>query len=293
MTLIAVPKDPRIYQIATLSALLAFGWSRGAFELLPAQLLVIVGSACAAQGLGSFMTASKLDLKSPLITSLSLALLLRADALWPLALAAMIAVGSKFMLRINGKHIFNPANLGIVAMVLFSSAAWTTPGQWGVAIWFAALLAGLGMFVTYRAARIDVPLVFIGVFAALIIGRALWLGDPLSIPLLRLQNGALVLFAFFMISDPKTTPDGLGPRVAFVSATALLAYVLTYHFFITDGLFIALTAMCIARPFFELFDKAVPYQWGDRAASPLFLRKPHFWNKLTSSTNPQPLGETK
>ena len=44
-------------------------------------------------------------------------------------------------------------------------------------------------------------------YGLLLIGRALWLGDPLSIPLHQLQNGALLIFAFFMISDPKTTPN--------------------------------------------------------------------------------------
>jgi len=256
-------RDPRIYQIAVLSGLLVFGWSARAFEIEPLQFLAIVAACCATQWLGSFLIAIRPDFRSPLITALSLTLLLRADAVWPLAAAGALAVGSKFALRLDGKHIFNPANFGILAMVLLADSAWTSPGQWGAAVWLAALLAGLGLFVAYRAARIDVPLIFLSVFAALMFARALWLGDPLAIPLLRLQNGALILFAFFMISDPKTTPDGAIARALFAAGAAALAYALTFHFFIADGLFYALALMCVARPALDWLDPAPHYRWGD------------------------------
>ena len=258
-------KDPRHYQIITLSTLLAFGVIARAFDVSYLQIIATVSAALTAQFVGGFMTATRLDPRSAFITSLSLCLLLRSDGIAPMAIAAFIAVGSKFLLRIDHKHVFNPANVGIVALLLLSqgpmlNVAWTTPGQWGAALWFAALLAGAGLFVTYRSARFDVPLIFLGVFAALIFGRAIWLGDPLSIPLLRLQNGALILFAFFMISDPKTTPDGAIARAMFATLAALLAFVLTYNFHMADGLFYALAIACIARPALERFNPAPRYQ---------------------------------
>lgn len=260
--------DPRHYQIATLGALLIFGWASGAFEVSAAQFAGVALAACAAQAVGSFLIASRTDLRSALVTALSLTLLLRADGVAPLMIAAALAVGSKFALRLNDKHIFNPANFAIVAMTLATDAVWTTPGQWGTALWFAALLAGAGLFVTFRAARIDVPIIFLATFAALLIGRAFWLGDPLAIPMLRLQNGALILFAFFMISDPKTTPDGTGARAVFAAAAALLAYAMTFHFFIVDGLFYALAIVCLFRPALEWLDPAPRYRWGDALILP-------------------------
>lgn len=266
-------KDPRHYQIMALAAVLAAGLALRAFAITPAQIAGIGAAALLAQYLGSLMTATRFDPRSALVTTLSLSLLLRADGMTPLMIAALIGVGSKFMLRFNHKHIFNPANAGIVALLLLSEgplldAAWTTPGQWGTALWFAMLIAGAGLFVTYRAARFDVPLTFLGTFAALIFARALWLGDPLAIPLLRLQNGALILFAFFMISDPKTTPDGVISRIIFSAGAALIAYILTYHFYIADGLFYALAMVCIARPVLEWLDPAPRYQWGDPVKIP-------------------------
>lgn len=256
-------KDPRIYQILTLSGVLAFGWSARAFEIDPVQFIAVIVACCAAQWLGCFLIAMRPDFRSALVTSLSLTLLLRADAVWPLVAAAAIAIGSKFALRLGDKHIFNPANIGIVAMILMTDAAWTTPGQWGTAVWFAALLAGAGMVVTYRAARLDVPLIFLGAFAALMLTRALWLGDPLSIPLLRLQNGALILYAFFMISDPKTTPDGAIARAVFAIGAAAIAYAFNFHYFNSDGIFYALAIMCVLRPLLERLDPAPHYRWGD------------------------------
>lgn len=264
-------KDPRIYQILALSGLLVFGWAARAFEIQPSHFLAIAGAAFAAQWLGSFLIAARTDFKSALVTALSLTLLLRADAIWPLILAALIAIGSKFTLRFGGKHVFNPANIGIVVMTLATDAAWTSPGQWGTAAWFAALLAGAGFFIAYRAARVDVPVIFLSVYAALLFGRALWLGDPLAIPFLRLENGALVLFAFFMISDPKTTPDGIVARAFFAGGAALLAYVLTFHFFMTDGLFYSLAIFCALRPLIEGFDPAPRYEWGDPVTPPQLI----------------------
>ncbi|MCA8888473.1 MAG: RnfABCDGE type electron transport complex subunit D [Parvularculaceae bacterium] len=256
-------KDPRWFQILALSALLALGASMRAFAVSGADVITIFAVALSLQWAMSMIFAIRFDPKSALITALSLSLLLRAEGVLPLAAAAGIAIGSKFMIRVRGKHIFNPANIGIVAVTLFSADAWTTPGQWGTAVWLAALIAGAGSFVCHRAARLDVPLIFLGAFAALLFARAIWLGDPLTIPMLRLQNGALILFAFFMISDPKTTPDGFGLRAVFAIATAIIAYILTYQFYLPDAIFYALAIVCTVRPLIELFDDAKPYQWGD------------------------------
>ena len=123
-------------------------------------------------------------------------------------LAAVVAIASKFTLRVRGKHVFNPTNFALVAMMLVTQAACgSRPGSGAAESSSRSLLASAGGLVVNRAARADVTLAFLACYAALLVGRSLWLGEPLAIPLHRLENGALVLFAFFMISDPKTTPD--------------------------------------------------------------------------------------
>jgi Na+-transporting NADH:ubiquinone oxidoreductase subunit NqrB len=119
-------------------------------------------------------------------------------------LCAVITIGSKFILRRNGKHIFNPTNIGIVILLLLSDHVWVSPGQWGNAAFMGFLIACIGGLVVNRASRSDVTYAFMFFYTALIFGRAIWLGDSLLIPFHQIQNGALLIFTFFMISDPKT-----------------------------------------------------------------------------------------
>ena len=101
-----------------------------------------------------------------LITSLSLCLLLRAPTLMVAASAACIAILSKLLL-IQGKHIFNPANIGIVLSVCLFDA-WISPGQWGREAWLLFVFIGLGFIVSMRAARADVAIAFLLTFMLLI-----------------------------------------------------------------------------------------------------------------------------
>lgn len=258
--------DPRYLQIFSLGALLIYGMASGLLNQTAVNAAAAAAGAFVAQAIGSAMIATRARLLSPLITTLSLCLLLRADAPWAMALAGAIGVGSKFAFRWGDRHIFNPANAGVVAMLLLGATAlpgvaWSSPGQWGSAFLLAVALAGAGFLVTARAARTDAALVFFLTFAGLACARALYLGDPLTIPFHRLQNGAFVLFAFFMITDPMTTPNGRWSRALFSVLVAVLAHVLTFNFFIVDGIFYALAAACLVRPLIEAFEPAKNYQW--------------------------------
>ncbi|HXP74052.1 MAG TPA: RnfABCDGE type electron transport complex subunit D [Stellaceae bacterium] len=170
----------------------------------------------------------RIDLRSPLITGLSLSLLLRADEPWVYAAAGFIGISSKFLLRVDGKHLWNPAGLAIVVLLFGTNHVWISPGQWGASIWFAALLAFLAILVLQAARRADISLFFLGAHAALLFGPALWLSDPLAIPIHQLESGSLLLFAFFMISDPRTTPDSRLGRFLLALTVGLSAHWLAF-----------------------------------------------------------------
>jgi hypothetical protein len=87
---------------------------------------------------------------------------------------------------------------------------------------------------------------FIAFYCALLFGRSLYLGKPLTIPLHRLESGALLLFAFFMISDPKTTPDSRVGRVLFAALVAFGAWYVQFRLFRTNGLLWSLAACSMA-----------------------------------------------
>src|SRR5438093_781545 len=119
-----------------------------------------------------------------------------------------------------------------------------------------------------RARRADVTATFLACYAALLVGRSLWLGEPLAIPLHRLESGALVLFAFFMISDPKTTPDSRAGRVLFAALVALGAHAVQFWLFRTNGLLWSLAICSLAVPLLDRLLPGARYQWKSTETSP-------------------------
>src|SRR5262249_30312083 len=111
--------DPRLYQIGTLACLLLFGMLALGFDISPGRAILLVGAALLTQlACTRIWRLPAFDPKSAAISGLSLCLLLRTHSAWIAAAAAVAAVSSKFCLRWNGKHLFNPTNFGIVAMML-------------------------------------------------------------------------------------------------------------------------------------------------------------------------------
>ena len=254
--------DPRLYQIATLGGLLGYGVLWLGLDVDPWTAAIILTTVLAAQLVATRVTGrGRFDPRSALISGLSLCLLLRTNSPELAVLTAVLAIASKFLVRVRDKHVFNPTNVALVAMLLLTGKVWVSPGQWGSTAVFAFLLACAGGLVVNRAARADGTWAFLGAHAALLVGRALWLGDPLEISLHRLANGALVLFAFFMISDPRTTPDSRPGRILFAIVVAVGACVIQYRLFQTNPLLWSLAVCSLAVP---LIDRLLPgrrYDW--------------------------------
>jgi Na+-transporting NADH:ubiquinone oxidoreductase subunit NqrB len=175
--------------------------------------------------------------------------------------AAVVAIAGKFLIRVRGKHVFNPTNGAIVAMLLVTRQVWVSPGQWGTPAIFAFLMACTGMLVVMRAARSDVTVAFIACYVALVAARSLYLGEPLTIPLHRLESGAFLLFSFFMISDPKTTPDSRTGRIVFAGLVAATAWYVQFRLFRTNGLLWSLAGWSMVVPFLDRLFPAARYAW--------------------------------
>jgi Na+-transporting NADH:ubiquinone oxidoreductase subunit NqrB len=263
--------DPRLYQIASLSTLLLYGLMSLHFDVSVLQIVITLGTALLTQYAGArYYKLTSFDPRSPLISALSLCLLLRTNNLAVAALAAFVAIASKFVIRWKEKHVFNPTNLALV-VILASGFGWISPGQWGQVAWFGFLVACLGSLVVTRAARADVTLAFFGFYIGLLITRAAWLGDPLTIPLHQIESGALLIFAFFMISDPKTTPDSRTGRIAYASIVALAALYVQFGLFRPNG---PLWGLIACSPIVPLLDRLFPgsrYHWAapSSGASPV------------------------
>ena len=198
-----LPADARVFQILFLALLLGIGVTVRDFSIAPAQILLTFAAGIGTQRLWvRVLGLERVGVLSAVVTCFGLSMLLRADSLWVHPLVAAVAISSKFVIRVGGKHVYNPANLGLVAALLLFPGVWVSPGQWGNDLAYAAWFLALGGVVATRARRIDLSVAFLACWLGLVALRIAYLGQGWSILVHQMQSGALLLFAFFMISDP-------------------------------------------------------------------------------------------
>jgi Na+-transporting NADH:ubiquinone oxidoreductase subunit NqrB len=257
-----------MFQIGALGVLLGAGaWLRD-FAIRPEQSALAFAAAIVTQYLcDRWRGTGHAGVRSALITALSLSLLLRADSLWAHPLAAIVAIGAKFLLRVDGKHVFNPGNLGVIFALLALPGTWVSPGQWGDDFALAGWFVALGGLVVHRARRADVTAAFLAFHLGALGVRVLWLGQRSAVWLHQLQSGALLLFAFFMISDPMTIPNHPRGRVAHAASVAALAYVWQFALYRPNSLLWALFFAAPAVPLWDALWPATKYEWNLQGGS--------------------------
>jgi len=281
-------QDPRNYQILFLSLFLILGIGTRDWTLRPDLILVLMVTCLLTQYIAVCIfqnpqekllvlttkenysqnsssksaSYSKLSsLKSALITALGLTLLLRADRYSTMILAGSLAILSKFLFRVDGKHFFNPANFGIVAALVLTPDAWVSPGQWGDDGWYALLFAGTGGMVLKRVGRWDTTAAFLGSYALLEAIRNLWLGWTWDVFCHRLMSGSLLLFALFMVTDPRSIPNARISRILWAGCIAVLTFILRNQFFISTGVFWALFALAPLSVLLDYIWSAPRFSW--------------------------------
>lgn len=192
-----------------------------------------------------------------LITAASLSLLLRLPesfAAVPQLFLAMgcgaMAISSKFLISRNDRskhqHFFNPANFVIIPMLIFG-VGWITAGQWGdnnLMIVFALIM---GLLILSKAESWRVAFGFLSCLALLHLLRMGYIGYPAAVMWHQLSQTSILLFAFFMITDPKTTPSSSIGQLAFGACIAVITALLAWGFFVTNAVFYALFITCALR----------------------------------------------
>ncbi|HEY6196508.1 MAG TPA: RnfABCDGE type electron transport complex subunit D [Candidatus Eisenbacteria bacterium] len=184
-----------------------------------------------------------------------------------MALAALLAVASKLVLRVpragrpGTKHVLNPTNGAIVLLLACGAPVWVSPGQWGHHLALAFGVAGFGSLVVHRSARSDVTLAFLAAWAGVLFVRAWHVGQPWGAPLHQLESGSLALFAFHMISDPRTTPDSRAGRIVFATLVALGAGAVQFLLFRTNGLLWSLAGCSFVVPLLDRWLPGREFEW--------------------------------
>ena len=180
--------------------------SFGILESYQKTLLAIVSSMVAELILGRIFLHKWPHLASAYITGISVGILLRSPFFWPYALCSLLAITSKYVLRVKGRHIWNPSNFGISAMVFLAAESVATLSiQWGNNLGAMLVIWLLGSVIIWRLRRFHICAVYVISFIALAFLRTWITGDPLLSEISPITGPEYQLFIFFMITDPKTT----------------------------------------------------------------------------------------
>jgi len=254
--------DARWLQILSIGSLLLFGALVRDFALRWEQVALTFTVGLATQA--AWLYAKRLPMHGMLsgaVTCIGLSILVRADSLWVHPLLACLVLSAKFILRVRGKHLFNPANLGVILAIAVLPGAWASPGQWGSDVLLGLWVVLFGITVTSSANRFDIAFAFLFCWVALLVGRMMILGQATPVLQNQLTNGSLLVFTFFMITDPMTTPNRRTMRYLYAALIAVFAYVWQYHFFIPNGPVWALFLLTPLVPLFDWLKPAAKHQW--------------------------------
>lgn len=145
-------------------------------------------------------------LASAYITGISVGILVRSPEFWPYALTSAIAITSKYVLRWHGRHLWNPSNFAICAMLLLAPEYIATLSiQWGNTLWPMMVVWVLGSIIVYRVGRFHITATYVISFLVLAAVRSAITGHAFLAEVAPITGPMYQLFIFFMVTDPKTT----------------------------------------------------------------------------------------
>lgn len=253
--------DPRNHQIMVLVSMLLYGLIWLKFDLNIGWLALILLTAMVSQIVATkIWKLPRLEWRSALISGLSLCILMRCQSL-PISLGLIAAaIFSKFIFRWNDKHIFNPTNFALALGILIGQVT-INPGQWNNGAFLAFFVLCMGIFVSNKACRSDVSLAFLLTYAVTLFAYTAWTNESFSMPLQKLQTASLLIFTFFMISDPRSTPNSRIGRVVFGCMAALIGLYLQLGHGIKAGLILSLAGLSVTTPLLDRLFPGEKFYW--------------------------------
>jgi enediyne biosynthesis protein E5 len=178
----------------------------GILEGYEKTLLAIVVSIAVELALGRIFYGKWVHPASAYITGISVGILVRSPAYWPYALCSAISITSKYVLRVKGRHLWNPSNFGISAMLfLAGETVGSLSIQWGNYLWPMLVIWALGALIIWRLHRFHITATYVVSYVAYACLRSMITGNPWQSEIAPITGPMYQLFIFFMITDPKTT----------------------------------------------------------------------------------------
>jgi Na+-translocating ferredoxin:NAD+ oxidoreductase RnfD subunit len=274
-------RDPRLHLAATITSLQVLGQVAFSFRLSISQILVALGT-CAVLEIAITFRAKRVIMwpASALLTGNGVAFVLRIPGMphgawwsfrdwWLYAAVAGGSLLSKHVIKWKGEHVFNPSNIGLVACFLILGRGraepldfWWGPMSWWMGLALAIIVTG-GFTILRRLHLLRVALGFwasfaVGIAVLALVGHqmtARWHLGPIAgwdLWWILITSPEVLVFFFFMITDPKTAPTGGRARVIYAVTLGLLAALLIAptrtEFAAKVALLGSLAIVCAARP---------------------------------------------
>jgi enediyne biosynthesis protein E5 len=188
------------------------------------KTLLAIGTAIAAELILSRVFTGKWPhLASAYISGISVGILVRSPAFWPYALCALLSICSKYVLRYRGRHLWNPSNFGISALLfLAGDAAASLSIQWGNYLLPMLVIWALGITIVWRVHRAHITATYVVSFLVFAVIRAWMTGNPWQAEVAPLTGPEYQLYIFFMITDPKTTVKSVRGQCLVAFSVALV-----------------------------------------------------------------------
>jgi enediyne biosynthesis protein E5 len=201
--------------------------SFGMLESYKKTGLAIVASLLTELILGRLFVGKWPNLSSAYITGISVGILVRSPAFWPYAICAIVSIMSKHVLRVKGRHIWNPSNFGIsVLLFLAPETVASLSIQWGNYLLPMVVIWILGSIIIWRVRRFHITGTYVACFTAFAFLRSYLTGSPWQSEIAPLTGPMYQLFIFFMITDPKTTVHSKKWQCIVVGIIALVEMIL-------------------------------------------------------------------
>ena len=160
---------------------------------------------------------------SAYITGISVGILVRSPFLWPYALGSLISIESKYVLRVKGRHLWNPSNFGVCSLLFLAPATVTLLSiQWGNNLWPMVVIWALGSVIVWRVGRLHISASYVASFLFFSFVRSALTGTPWLASVAPITGPMYQLLIFFMVTDPKTT---VRPRWGQIVVVVIMAFV--------------------------------------------------------------------
>jgi len=234
------------------SILLAAHLSFGVLESYQRTVLAIVTAIATELAMGRITYRRWPHPASAYITGISVGILTRSPFYWPYVLISFISIASKYVLRLEGRHLWNPSNFGVSAVLFLAPATVSLLSiQWGNTLWPMVVIWILGTAIVWRVGRLHISATYVASFLVLSLIRSGVTGTPWLATVAPITGPMYQLFIFFMVTDPKTTVRSTSGQCVVVFAVALVEAILRL-------------AQVVYAPFYALFlvgPAALLFEW--------------------------------